>query len=607
MGEQEQADREEREWEEREKKLESCQAGKVGEARRMIDQESLNASVDDCMPFTIEAFSKRNSDPLEELDSILKYRQKMADQELVTDGQRTTPKRKGTGREITTRAFEFKKRVFSMPPQPLEDVTSQQNTSIIPCCGRRTGLKIGASVLKDSFGMERLSDFWNAEEIQAMRKSTTSSDSRDRSKSSVDSGPLSEYSGRVSQYSQDTESSNENDSASPSAISKRSEYLADCSQSSGKVSLSRNEESEDQSEQTLADTSCASAEKSNVNTDASKRSISELNSPSMADMSDASPAMDASKRLSFTDSAEKSSKTLDGSPCPSDVSSRQPRVSFAESAIRRKSSISFARTPGTKAGDTSVDDFDVDDCAAADSADDHNDEQDENQSIQQDEIKPKKAASKKREREDGRLALIDRLDTMGRASYCNTDSYARKSSRLSDIAPRPVVEDDGTRKSKRRKMRPLQYWRNERVEYARETGAVLPEIVDLVVRSPEPTPFRRKRSKEEQLPESSPTSANSKAKTVKKGKNKKRSKKSSSQDNLQKVDAEEEDDAPIKKPKGKTAFFLFSADKMWEVKEQHPDLSISERAQILKDQWLDADEATKKHYERQAKNSAKVQ
>ncbi|EKX51010.1 hypothetical protein GUITHDRAFT_135067 [Guillardia theta CCMP2712] len=535
----------------------------------------------------------------------------MADQDLVSNGQRATPRRQGTGREITTRGFEFKKRVFSMPPQPLADVTSQQNSSIIPSRGRRTGLKIGSSVLKDSFGMERLSDFWNAEEIEAMRrKSSLASDARDRSKTSMDTGPLSEYSGRVSQYSQDTESSNDNDSASPSGISKRSEYLADCSQSSGKASLSRNDESQDQTEQSYADASCTSAEKSNVNTDASKQSISELNSPSVADMSDGSPAMDASKRLSFTDSAEKTSKTDDASPCSSDVSSRQPRVSFAESAIRRKSSISFARTPGTKNGDTSMEDFDVDDCAAADSGDEQNDDQDENQSIQQEEIKPKKAASKKRERDDGRLALIDRLDTMGRASYCNTDSYAPKSKRLSDVAPRPVIEDDGKRRSKRRKMRPLQYWRNERVEYARETGAVLPEIVDLVVRSPEPTPFRRKRSKEEQAVESSPTSANSKAKTVKKNRNKnKKSKKTSSRDNLQKVDVEEdedEDDAPIKKPKGKTAFFLFSADKMWEVKEQHPDLSISERAQILKDQWLDADEATKKHYERQAKNSAKV-
>jgi hypothetical protein len=65
---------------------------------------------------------------------------------------------------------------------------------------------------------------------------------------------------------------------------------------------------------------------------------------------------------------------------------------------------------------------------------------------------------------------------MGRASYGNTDSYAPKASRLSEIAPRPQVDEDaGERRSKRRKIRPLQYWRGERVDYARARGAAVPE------------------------------------------------------------------------------------------------------------------------------------
>jgi len=89
----------------------------------------------------------------------------------------------------------------------------------------------------------------------------------------------------------------------------------------------------------------------------------------------------------------------------------------------------------------------------------------------------KKEKSRKRQAEDGRMPLVDRHETMGRASYCNTDSYAPKASRLSEVAPRPMVEDDGTRRSKRRKMRPLQYWRGERIEYARASGAAVPEGV----------------------------------------------------------------------------------------------------------------------------------
>lgn len=54
----------------------------------------------------------------------------------------------------------------------------------------------------------------------------------------------------------------------------------------------------------------------------------------------------------------------------------------------------------------------------------------------------------------------------------------------------------GARRSSRRMFRPLQYWRNERVVYEREKGGskLLPEVVDVLIRSPDTgvAPRRRK-------------------------------------------------------------------------------------------------------------------
>jgi centromere protein C len=54
----------------------------------------------------------------------------------------------------------------------------------------------------------------------------------------------------------------------------------------------------------------------------------------------------------------------------------------------------------------------------------------------------------------------------------------------------------GARRSSRRMFRPLQYWRNERVVYEREKGSgkLLPEVVDVLIRSPDTgvAPRRRK-------------------------------------------------------------------------------------------------------------------
>jgi centromere protein C len=53
----------------------------------------------------------------------------------------------------------------------------------------------------------------------------------------------------------------------------------------------------------------------------------------------------------------------------------------------------------------------------------------------------------------------------------------------------------GARRSSRRMFRPLQYWRNERVVYEREKGGgkLLPEVVDVLIRSPDTVAAPRRR------------------------------------------------------------------------------------------------------------------
>ena len=57
-----------------------------------------------------------------------------------------------------------------------------------------------------------------------------------------------------------------------------------------------------------------------------------------------------------------------------------------------------------------------------------------------------------------------------------------------------VVEETGLRRSTRRRVKPLQYWRNEKVEYGRE-HKTLPTIASIALRSPDelwPAPDKRK-------------------------------------------------------------------------------------------------------------------
>jgi len=250
----------------------------------------------------------------------------------------------------------------------------------------------------------------------------------------------------------------------------------------------------------------------------------------------------------------------------------------------------------------------------------------------------KREKKMKRQADDGRMPLVDRHERMGRASYCNTDSYAPKSSRLSEIAPRPVLDDDegGARRSKRRKLRPLQYWRGERVDYARASGAAVPEVVDLTIRSPEATPWRRKPPKshvDHDAEQAGLTSADSKAKTVRKKSTKTKGKTMKSAKQISKPAAldppasssapvaAEKENAPVNKSvvlnssggagggggdgakrqlKKRTPFFIFCTDKRGEVRETHPDMAITEQAKILGRMWGALSEDDKNKYQQLA-------
>ena len=205
---------------------------------------------------------------------------------------------------------------------------------------------------------------------------------------------------------------------------------------------------------------------------------------------------------------------------------------------------------------------------------------------------------------------LGQLKAMGRASYCSTDSYAPKSSRLSLIAPRPAIDSSAdigcTRQSARRKIPPLQFWRNERVEYARATGAAVPEIVDLVVRSPEPTPswVRRRREKAGQVQEavnsesadSSALPETDRSRQAIKGsskrvriqdstENEKRQRKEPSKKQKQQqrvsraADGEAEESAPA--PKRVSPFFAFCAERRSHVVSSRPDLDVTGQASLF--------------------------
>ena len=102
--------------------------------------------------------------------------------------KRMTPTRQGTGREITARPVQFRKRVIAaveLPPvekpQASDNESSEEaaeaSLEMIVRRGRRTGLRMKKEVTRDTHGLERLSEFWIAEEESTRLSLVSVSDS----------------------------------------------------------------------------------------------------------------------------------------------------------------------------------------------------------------------------------------------------------------------------------------------------------------------------------------------------------------------------------------------------------------------------------------------
>ena len=305
-----------------------------------------------------------------------------------------------------------------------------------------------------------------------------------------------------------------------------------------------------------------------------------------------SPDPDATKKLDF---AELSS-----------VSPKKRQSSVLDTIIERDAEVENEESASAEGCDEN--------CSEAEEFDTHEQCQDDasrKASSAADEVScENRPTTKKIRAKNASTTGLGQLKAMGRASYCSTDSYAPKSSRLSLIAPRPAIDSSAdigcTRQSARRKIPPLQFWRNERVEYARATGAAVPEIVDLVVRSPEPTPswVRRRREKAGQVQEavnsesadSSALPETDRSRQAIKGsskrvriqdstENEKRQRKEPSKKQKQQqrvsraADGEAEESAPA--PKRVSPFFAFCAERRSHVVSSRPDLDVTGQASLF--------------------------
>jgi len=536
-----------------------------------------------------------------------------AQKQVAASGRRASPRqRAGTGRAVTARDAAFVRRVKAPTPEP-EPEPEPVKAEVLPNRGRRTGLRLRQEIQKDEFGLEDVSEFWDAEEV------TEPSVHSRRVSFKPSLGGMSPVSHRTS------------------TTGRRSSGHSLTSNTS--VAGSELPTDMDESSDMEVDASPA-AESSRRS---SLRSSSSLKSKSSdLDSSMVSPDSDTIRKISFDGGSGNRSRSSAASSRRSDAEEEQePSVDHSmgqEEEEDEPDQPSFDDRPD--------DDVGMDESVEEDKSRRPSDIFDEaDKAGEEEEQRKRKRAAKDG---DSKKRELDALARAGRASYAATDTYAPKAGRLSMFAPRPEVdEDDTTRRSKRRKMRPLEYWRNERVVYQRvnksphtprERGprykgtpkAVVPEIVDIQIRSPEATPWRRnyKPKKEQEATDS----VDSKSHTVKKAARKQKKKVIKSDKEEKKVkkrvvqaessDEEEEQSPPAKaaasskkaraakapSPKAakasppkegekrKTAFFLFCKEKRPEVRRGHPNASIPEQAMVLSEMWRGMDDASKDHY-----------
>jgi hypothetical protein len=291
---------------------------------------------------------------------------------LQIGGNRTTPKRAGTGRQITMRPVEFRKRVVAaIAPLPAaqqvasdDEETEQENEAsleIVVRRGRRTGVRVKRDVPKDDHGLERLSEFWNAEE-QSTRLSVASASDSAASNCSILSQRLPSESGdRADSFadSRSVEASADSQMADNSDVDGADGGVSDESYTPASTIASSRKSSSAQSRASATPASSArssslrssAARSSAARSSAASAASSLLDSPSDTKLLGDSPSggLDASKqRLTFGSSDKRLSTLSTDSISPSESEKalkRRSRVSFADSGNKRKSSVSFAKTP----------------------------------------------------------------------------------------------------------------------------------------------------------------------------------------------------------------------------------------------------------------------
>jgi hypothetical protein len=267
-------------------------------------------------------------------------------------GKRTTPKRQGTGREITARPVEFRKRVVAVveaepeerrPASDSEEAEEPEHPSLelIVRRGRRTGVRMKQQVEKDEFGLEVLSEFWMAEEESTRLSLLSKSGS-----AATDSSVLSHGSGADSfADSRSVDASAETQISNGSTEDDDESRMSDASRTPASTGRSRS--------RSLRSSAAPSSRSSTRSSAASSSAASsQLDSPSDTKLlGDDSPSggLDASKqRLTFGSSDKRLSNLSADSISPSESEralKRRSRVSFADSSSKRKSSVSFAKTP----------------------------------------------------------------------------------------------------------------------------------------------------------------------------------------------------------------------------------------------------------------------
>jgi hypothetical protein len=240
------------------------------------------------------------------------------------------------------------------------ELKSVASNEIVVRLGRRTGVRMKKDVPKDDYGLERLSQFWDAED-QSTRLSLASASGSSATNGSILSQRLLSENGDGADSFADRRSV---DASAETQVEDGSDEegtdggMSDESRTPASTVSSRvSSSARSRGSATPASSARSSTLRSSVGRSSAGRSSavsaasSLLDSPSDTKLLADSPSggLDASKqRLTFGSSDKRLSNLSTDSISPSESEKalkRRSRVSFADSGNKRKSSVSFAKTP----------------------------------------------------------------------------------------------------------------------------------------------------------------------------------------------------------------------------------------------------------------------